>query len=126
MTRIVNETRGTGLASEARWARRPWERMRGLLGRGSLPEGQALIFPRAGAVHTCFMRFAIDVVFLDRDGGVLKATSNLAPFRFTAARRAQTCLELPAGTVERSGTQAGDHITFQEVRHDPVRTQSAT
>jgi len=58
------------------------------------------------------MRFAIDIVFLDRDDTVLKTGEGLSPFRFTAARRARTCLELPAGTVGRTGTQVGDQITF--------------
>lgn len=114
MTSVFNETKRTELATDARWARRPWERMRGLLGRRSLPDGQALIFPGAGAIHTWFMRFTIDVVFLDRDGTVLKATSRLRPFRFTGVRHGQICLELPGGTVERSRTQAGDRIVLRE------------
>lgn len=113
MTRVFNETKHTEVAAEAHWATRPWERMRGLLGRRSLPEGAGLIF-HTGSVHTWFMRFAIDVVFLDRDGIVLKAGKTLPPFRFTAARRARTCVELPAGTIARTATAPGDRLTFQE------------
>lgn len=114
MTSIFNETKRTELATHARWAKRPWERLRGLLGRRSLADGEALIFPGAGAIHTWFMRFAIDVVFLDREGTVVKVARELPPFRFTATRRASMCLELPPGTVKRTGTARGDQITFRE------------
>lgn len=114
MTRIRNETKGSELAGDARWARWPWQRMRGLLGRRSLPEGQGLIFPRAGAIHTCFMRFDIDIVFLDEHGIVLKTARELSTFRFTGARGAHCCVELAAGTMHRTATEAGDRLTFSE------------
>lgn len=113
-TRVVNETKGTELASSAGQARRPWQRMRGLLGRGSLADDEALILPSAWAIHTWFMRFTIDVVFLDRAGVVLKTVAALPPFRFAAARGARWCIELPPGTVMRTATERGDRVGFTQ------------
>ena len=58
-----------------------FERMKGLLGRDGLPEGEVYVFPQCGSVHTFGMRFAIDVVFLDRDGTVLSVHENVRPGR---------------------------------------------
>ncbi len=61
-----------------------------------------------------FMRFAIDAAFLDRDGRVLRAAADLPPWRLaTAARGARDVLELPAGALARTGTQAGDVLVFE-------------
>lgn len=64
-----------------------------------------------------FMRFAIDAVFLDRSGKVLRAAPNLRPWTVSiAARGAVEVVELPAGTIARSGTQAGDDLIFEDGR----------
>lgn len=61
-----------------------------------------------------FMRFAIDAAFLDREGRVVRAAGDLAPWRLaTAARGARDVLELPAGTLAATGTQAGDELVFE-------------
>ena len=67
-------------------ADRPWARMWGLLGRRSLPWGEGLLLRPAASVHTFFMRFPIDVVFLDRELTVLGVTPELRPWR-TAGKR---------------------------------------
>lgn len=82
-------------------ADRPWTRLRGLLGRRRLGQDEGLLLRPVGAIHTLFMLFAIDVVFLDRDYTVLKVVENLRPWRFAAARRAKAVLELPAGAAAR-------------------------
>ena len=76
-----------------------FERMRGLLGRDSLPEGEVYVFPRCNAVHTVGMRFPIDVVFLDAEGRVLSVRAGVAPGRWMVAggRRARTVVEAAAG-----------------------------
>ena len=66
--------------------------MRGLLGRGGLESGEGLLLRPAGSVHMFFMRFPIDVVFLSRDGEVLKIVSDLRPWRTAGARRAKSAL----------------------------------
>ena len=85
-------------------------RRRGLLGRDGLPPGTALIIAPSNAVHTFFMRFPIDVAFVARNGRVIKVRPAVPPWRATASLRGFTVIEFPAGTLERSGTVAGDHL----------------
>lgn len=86
-------------------------RLVGLLGRRALPADQALLLVPCNNVHTFFMRFAIDVVFLDREGVVLAIVPRLAPWRIAAARRAYACLELAAGGAARFELAAGRRIS---------------
>jgi uncharacterized membrane protein (UPF0127 family) len=88
----------------------PWTRMRGLLGGGGLESGEGLLLRPSGSVHTFFMRFPIDVVFLSRDGEVLKIAQALPPWRTAAARRAKMALELGAGEADRSGIRVGSRL----------------
>jgi uncharacterized membrane protein (UPF0127 family) len=85
-------------------------RRQGLLGRDSLAEGTALIIAPSNAVHTFFMRFAIDVAFVRRDGRVLKVRRAVRPWRLTASLRAFAVIELPAGSLSSSETTPGDHL----------------
>ena len=88
-------------------AHRPVARMRGLLGRHGLESGEGLLLRPASSVHTFFMRFAIDVVFLGKDGCVLKVVPELRPGRTAAARGAKAVVELAAGEADRRGIVAG-------------------
>ena len=75
-----------------------FERMRGLLGRDGLPEGEVYVFPRCGSVHTFGMRFAIDVVFLDKEGRVLSIHENVRPGRMVfGGWKAKTTVEAETG-----------------------------
>jgi uncharacterized membrane protein (UPF0127 family) len=82
-------------------------RLRGLLGRRGLGAGEGLWIPRTSSVHTHFMRFAIDVVFVDGDGRVAKVVPNLRPWRFAGVRGAKDVLELPSGHCDRVGLREG-------------------
>jgi uncharacterized membrane protein (UPF0127 family) len=93
-------------------AKSPWLRMKGLLGRGDLPQGEGILLSPASSIHMAFMRFPIDAVFLTRDLTVLKVVRDLAPWRMASKRRAHSVLELPAGTCERSGVREGDRLTI--------------
>jgi uncharacterized membrane protein (UPF0127 family) len=84
--------------------------MRGLLGRSSLPAGEGLLLSPAPSVHTAFMRFPIDAVFLDRDFVVLKIVGPLAPWRAASARGARSVLELAGGEGARRGVRVGDRL----------------
>ncbi len=90
----------------------PWPRMRGLLGRSSLPEEEGILLRPASAVHTLFMRFPIDAVFLDRELRVLKVVSCLRPWRIAACRGAKAVLELPAGRSARVGLRPGARLAL--------------
>ena len=111
--RITNETRDTLLADRAFEARGFWPRLVGLLRRSSLEPGEALLLDPCTSVHTAFMRFAIDVVYVDRDGKVVKVSPNLKPFRASGVLRGgRSVVELPAGVIEATGTVPGDQISF--------------
>ena len=111
--RIENSSRGTELASDAEVARSYWSRLVGLLGRSSLPAGEALVLERCTSIHTAFMRFSIDVVYVDRERRVVKAVADLKPFRLSAALRgARSAIELPSGTITNTGTAPGDQLAF--------------
>lgn len=88
----------------------PWSRMRGLLGRRGLETGEGLLLRPTGSVHTFFMRFPIDVVFLSREGEVLKVARALPAWRTAGARRAKAVLELAADEAERRGVRVGTRL----------------
>jgi uncharacterized protein len=87
-------------------------RMRGLLGRRALDPGAGLLLRPAPSIQTLFMGFPIDVVFLDRDGRVLKVVPELRPWRAAACRGARQVLELAAGEAARRGVRTGDRLVW--------------
>jgi uncharacterized protein len=91
-------------------AARPLRRMRGLLGRSSLPGGEGILLRPAGSIHTFFMRFPIDAVFLDREHVVVGIERDLRPWRAAARKRAHSVLELAAGECDRRGLREGDAL----------------
>ena len=112
--RIRNLTRATELASSARPARSFWLRLVGLLGRSSLEPGEALVLQPCSSIHTAFMRFAIDVLYLDRSGRVVKAVPSLRPFRMSGVLRGgDAVIELPSGVIATTGTAVGDELVFE-------------
>jgi uncharacterized membrane protein (UPF0127 family) len=91
-------------------AARPLRRMRGLLGRRELPAGEGILLTPAASIHTFFMRFPIDAVFLDRKHVVVDIAPHVRPWRTLARRRAHAVLELPAGECARRGLRAGEEL----------------
>jgi uncharacterized membrane protein (UPF0127 family) len=89
-------------------------RMKGLLGRRSLGDGEGLLLRPAGSIHTAFMKFPIDAVFLDADLRVLRVETNLRPWRVAAQRGATAVVELPAGTAEGMGLAVGMTLELAE------------
>jgi uncharacterized membrane protein (UPF0127 family) len=90
-------------------------RRRGLLKHDSLPEGSALIIAPSNAIHTFFMRFAIDVAFVSRSGEVLKLRREVPPWRMAAAWRGFAVVELSSGSLDRSDTRAGDILRITQI-----------
>jgi uncharacterized protein len=88
-------------------------RMRGLLGRDGLDDHEGLLIRPTNSVHMFFMRFAIDVVFLDRDLVVRKVVEALRPWRMAGCRGARAALELPAGAAARRGIAVGERLTLE-------------
>ena len=92
----------------------PWSRMRGLLGRSDLPRGEGILLRPAASVHTFFMRFPIDVVFLDEHDHVVEIASDLPVWRAAGKKGAKSVLELPAGEAAARGIAVGDRLEFSE------------
>ena len=91
------------------------ERMRGLLGRRALAEGEGLLIAPCNAIHTLFMGFPVDVVFLDRESVVIKILRGVAPFRWAMALGAARVLETRAGEADRAGITTGDRLVWREI-----------
>ena len=109
---VRNSTRESVVADAAEVAATSATRRTGLLGRKALYSGQGLWIVPCGAIHTFFMRFAIDVLYLDRKKRVRKMRTGLPPWRLSACFTAHSVLELPVGVIAQSGTQRGDQLDF--------------
>ena len=111
---VHNQTRSTLLGDKIELAETAWARTRGLLGRAGLGEGEGLLITRCNAIHMFFMRFAIDVAFIDDGDRVVEAIHAIRPWRATwFYPRATAALELPAGTLSRCQTQPGDQLLLE-------------
>jgi uncharacterized membrane protein (UPF0127 family) len=110
---IVNLTSGQCLCV-SQLADGPLLRLRGLLGRSGLPAGEGLLLTPAPGIHTAFMRFPIDALFLDRNLRVLDIVERLRPWRVASERRARAVLELPAGECARRGVHVGDRLELRD------------
>lgn len=109
--RLVHEASGVVLADRVLWARRWYERARGLIGRAELRPGEALVIDSAAQVHTFFVRYPIDVVFCDGDWNVLQVVSPIARRRVSRwVRGSRFVVELRAGSA--AAVQPGDRLTI--------------
>jgi uncharacterized membrane protein (UPF0127 family) len=107
---LRNVRSGEVLARALEAALHASSRARGLLGRNRLDDGAALLLAPCRSIHTCFMRFPIDVLFAARTGRVVKLYPALPAWRLAFAARAWMAIELPAGTIPRTGTMVGDRL----------------
>ncbi|MDA1313540.1 MAG: DUF192 domain-containing protein [Acidobacteria bacterium] len=107
---LINCSKQTVLGEAIELAQTSGERNKGLLGRRGLEPGGGLWIIPTEAIHTFWMKFAIDLVFLDRKRRVTKVVPRLKPFRLAGSWRAHSVVELPAGVAELTGTVAGDQI----------------
>jgi len=112
--RVINERSGRTLGDAIREARALPARVRGLLGKRGLEPGSGLWIEPCPSIHMFFMRFAIDVLFVDAGGTVVKRCVEIRPWRVAAGGiSARGALELPVGVVERSETQIGDRLAIE-------------
>jgi len=113
--KIHNTTKGILLAQDAFLADRLWCRVKGLLGKTGLPSGSGLVLKPCNSIHTFFMRFPIDVIFVDRNSRVVKTLPGLKPFHLTPIYfNAYLTIELPAGLIQASATLEGDTLRIEE------------
>ncbi len=109
--KIINLKNNAVLADRARVADTFWSRLIGLLNRNSLGKGEALILKPSNAIHTLFMRFSIDVLFLDKNGKVIGLLSVFRPFRFSPIYSgSRLTIELPEDTIKLTQTKLGDVV----------------
>ena len=115
LVKVTNATRGTILATSVEIADTSRTRRKGLLGRASLSSGQGLWIIPCESVHTWFMHFPIDLIYLSRDHRVQKLRSDMVPWRWSACLSAGSVLELAAGSIRTSRTEQGDLVEFSSV-----------
>ena len=111
---FINTTRKLTLADNGRIADNPWLRLKGLLGTKTLPDGQGLLIEPCQSIHTFFMAYPIDVLFLDKRFRIVHLYKAMRPNR--ASRivfKAHSVIELPPGIVDRSGTAVGDVVSVE-------------
>ncbi|HEX8854150.1 MAG TPA: DUF192 domain-containing protein [Thermoleophilaceae bacterium] len=111
-TRTVLSDRAATVCERCQVANTAVPRMKGLLGRKRLAEEEGLLLTPAPSIHTWFMRFPIDVVFLDRDLEVIDVVEALRPWRAAGRRGARAVLELAAGRARRCGLRIGDKLSL--------------
>jgi uncharacterized membrane protein (UPF0127 family) len=115
---LVIERTGSVLAQVVELAADSSSRRHGLLGRDSLPDCHALVLAPCNAVHTFFMRFAIDILFVARNGRVVKIVNQMGAWRMAGSLRAFAAIELPAGTLRRDGLDRGDRIIVRSTAEE--------
>ncbi len=112
--KIRNLTKGTTLADRADIADTSATRNRGLLKHTGLAEGEGLWIVPCEGVHTFFMKFAIDVIFINKKKIVTKIRPNMVKSRIALSIRADSTIELPVGMIEKSKTAVGDQLELEK------------
>jgi len=114
VSRLVHATSGRVLADKLEFARTVGRRMKGLLGRDCLPQGEGLMIEKCASIHTFFMRFSLDVIFVADDLTVRKLFRRLKPWRLASALGASHVVELPAGTLDTVNVAPGDFLRIED------------
>jgi len=110
---LVNVSRGTTIADRVEIATSLWARGKGVMGRRNLPVGFGLVIKPCNSIHTFAVFTALDVLFVGRDGRILKLLSPIRPWRVgPIVWRSAWVAELPPGTVVATGTQVGDVVAL--------------
>ncbi len=123
--RIRNETNGVELGRRVGVADRWWSRLRGLLGRPPLDEGEGLLLVPCRSIHMLGMTFALDVAFLNTRGEVIALYHELpSGSRTRWHKHARYALELAAGTLEATHTVVGHTLEWGQTSAQPARTPS--
>jgi len=113
--KVINASKNTVLATNALLADSFFSRAVGLLHRKGLEADEALILTRCQSIHMFFMRFAIDVIFADKDNRVVGLTPHIKPYQMSPIFfKASYAVELPVGTIQRSQTTVGDRLEIKE------------
>ena len=120
---ISNLTRQTVLATCLEVADTGETRRKGLLGRDRLAPGEGLWIVPCESIHTFWMKFPIDLVYLNRKNQIRKLRSDVPPWRLSACLSAHSVLELPSGTIRNTQTRRGDTLGFTSASLAAVRSE---
>jgi uncharacterized membrane protein (UPF0127 family) len=112
---VRNQTRDTILGDSVAVADTSSTRRTGLLKHEKLNPGEGLWIVPCESVHTFFMKFPIDLVYLDKQRKVRKVRHRVPAWRLSMCLSADSILELPAGTAEQSGTQVNDQLKLEKL-----------
>ncbi len=113
--RIFNQTRNLPLITQGRLADTFWLRLRGLLGAAPLQKEEGLILVGEKSIHTLFMKFPIDVVYVNKNYKVIRTDANMTPYRLGPfVARSAYVLEMPVGAIANTATKAGDQLIFKD------------
>jgi uncharacterized protein len=118
---LVNQRTDQALADRIEVAVTRRDRRKGLLGRTSLDPSSALIIAPCFSIHTMFMRFDIDVVFVDEDGRAVKVVRDMPAWRIAVDPTAHAVVELPAGSLRDREVNVGDRLYLLEPSGKRVR-----
>jgi len=111
-TLILENENNLNIQFKVKWAKNLWQRLVGLLATPILNKNEGLLLSPCRSVHTMGMRYALDLVFMDREGRVLKCVPDLKPYRTASAKFAYYTLELPTGTIKEMGVSVGNRFTW--------------
>ena len=112
---LLNERTGDLVAKDVELASTRETRRKGLLGRESLGAEAALVLTPCCSIHTAFMRFPIDVAFVDRDGRVIRFVRDLKPWNIAVSLRARAAIEFAAGSLRARDVRLGDRLYVRPV-----------
>jgi len=111
--RIINTSKNSVLAHSCEAADSFLARFFGLMGKSCLHAGGGLLLTPCNSIHMFFMRFPLDVVFIDKNNTVVYLIENIKPWRVSPiVKQARSVIELPLGTISASGTEVGDRLVF--------------
>ncbi len=113
--RVYNQTRNLPLITQGRLADTFWLRLRGLLGAAPLQKEEGLILVGEKSIHTLFMKFPIDVVYVNKNYQVIRTATNMVPYRLGPfVAQSAYVLEMPVGVIANTATRAGDQLIFKD------------
>jgi uncharacterized membrane protein (UPF0127 family) len=112
--RVIDERTGQIVGANVRTADGAWGSFAGLMLKKNLPAGHGLLFQPARGIHTHFMRFPIDLIYLDKSNRVTKVRENMVPWRFDFTNAAQV-IEMNAGSVREMDIRPGDQLRFEAI-----------
>jgi uncharacterized membrane protein (UPF0127 family) len=120
MFSVRNADRGTMLATNAKLASSYWARFWGLMLKKGVPDGGGILLTKSNSIHSFFMRFRFDAIFLDKDDRVVKIVPAMRQWWVAfGGKGAKDTLELPAGVAARTNTQPGDQLVFEPLSNAP-------